>query len=71
MVVTRENNEIVIRIPESEVGLDVKELQALLDFIVYRQVVTKSTATQEEIDNLSREVNKSWWEENKTRFLSE
>jgi len=71
MVVTRENNEIVIRIPESEVGLDVKELQALLDFIVYRQIVTKSTATQEEIDNLSREVNKSWWEENKTRFLSE
>jgi len=71
MVITRENNEIVIRIPEFDSGVDVKELQVLLDFIVYRQIVTKSKATQEEIDDLSREVNKSWWEENKTRFLSE
>ena len=71
MVVTRENNEIVIRIPEAGSYLDIQELQQILDFIIYRQIVSKSKATQKEIDDLSRDINKSWWEENKRRFLSE
>jgi hypothetical protein len=27
------------------------------------------TAKQEDVDNLAREANKLWWEENKQRFL--
>lgn len=69
MIVTRENNEIVIRIPDTITDLD--GLQDLLDYLVYRSIVTKSTATEEQIDELSREVNSSWWAENKHRFLPE
>jgi hypothetical protein len=71
MTITRENDEIIIRIPESESDLDITELQGLLDYIIYRRIVSKSTATQEQIDELSREVNSSWWSENKHRFLPE
>ncbi len=66
MTITRENDEIIIRIPESESNLDINELQGLLDYIIYRGIVSKSIATQEQIDELSREVNRSWWSENKS-----
>lgn len=66
MTITRENDEIIIRIPESESNLDINELQGLLDYIIYRGIVSKSTATQEQIDELSKEVNRSWWSENKS-----
>ena len=71
MTITRENDEIIIRIPESESDLDLNELQDLLDYFIYRKIVSKSTATQKQIDELSREVNSSWWAENKHRFLPE
>lgn len=71
MTITRENDEIIIRIPESESDLDINELQGLLDYIIYRRIVSKSTATQEQIDDLSKEINRSWWSENKHLFLPE
>jgi hypothetical protein len=41
----------------------------MIRFIKYKQNVSKSKATQDEIDQLARDVNKQWWEENKHRFL--
>lgn len=69
MLITRENNEVIIRIPEQESSINVRELQALLDYIVYRRIVSKSKATQMQIDQLARDVNSSWWAANKDRFL--
>ena len=69
MLITRENNEVVIRIPEQESPINVRELQALLDYIVYRRIVSKSKATQPQIDQLARDVNSSWWTANKDQFL--
>lgn len=71
MVIERENNDIIIRISEGEGNLDIKELQEILDYIIYRRLVTKSKATQDQIDELAKEVNKAWWSENKDRFLSQ
>lgn len=71
MVIERENNDIIIRISDEEGNLDIKELQEILDYIIYRRLISKSKATQDQIDELAREVNKSWWSENKDRFLSQ
>ncbi len=45
-------------------------MQDLLDYIAYLVVSSKSTATQEAVDKLAREVNKNWWEKNKDKFLN-
>lgn len=60
------NDEIIIRLPKNT---DLEGVQRLLDFLMYKQVTEHSEATQEQIDALSSEVNKSWWEKNKNKFL--
>lgn len=66
MVLERTDNEIVIRLPK---GIDWGDLEAILKYIRYREIVSKSQATQEQIDQIASEMNKGWWEANKHRFL--
>ena len=44
------------------------DIQYLLDYFNFQQIVAKSKATQEQIDALTKEVKKGWWERNKHRF---
>ncbi|MEM6262464.1 MAG: hypothetical protein AAGI38_08155 [Bacteroidota bacterium] len=37
----------------------------------YKEIATNSKASQEDADQLAKEVNQSWWEQNKNRFLPE
>ncbi|MEK7257260.1 MAG: hypothetical protein AAB316_21075 [Bacteroidota bacterium] len=67
MTVQRTDNEFIIKIPTT---IGVQEMQDLLDYIAYLVVSSKSTATQEAVDKLAREVNKNWWEKNKDKFLN-
>lgn len=71
MVIARENNEIIIKIPDADQVIDVADLQYLIEFIRYRKIVSQSEAKQEDIDELAREVNSGWWTLNKKRFLEE
>jgi hypothetical protein len=68
MVIERTANEVIIRLPAS---INWEDLELMIRFIKYKQNVSNSKATQEEIDQLAREVNKQWWEENKHRFLKQ
>jgi len=68
MVIERTANEVIIRLPAS---INWEDLELMIRFIKYKQNVSNSKATQEEIDQLAREVNKQWWEENKQRFLKQ
>lgn len=65
MTIERRNSEIIITIPGN---VDTEGLQRLLNFLIYREATSQSKATQEQVDNLAKEVNKSWWKENKDRF---
>lgn len=69
MKVNKENDEIVIRINDSETNLSAEEWQSLLDYILYQQTVSKSKASQEQIDELAKDINSRWWQNNKERFL--
>ena len=66
MQVERINNEIVIRIPSD---MDTNRLQEILNLVRYGELTSKSTATQDEVDDLASEINKNWWAKNRGKFL--
>ena len=68
MVITRENNNLVIQIPDV---VDINEIQRFLNYLGYKENTSTSQATQEQVDDLAREINKNWWERNKHRFETE
>jgi hypothetical protein len=59
-------DELVIRIPEK---IDPDGLQNFIDYLKVKTITAKSSATSREIDKISKEINKSWWEKNKDRFV--
>ena len=65
MQIERTNNEIVIRVAA---GTDLVGLQRILDYLKFREIASKSKATQEQIDQLSKESKSSWWKKNKDSF---
>lgn len=65
MNIQRVDNQIVITLPAS---VNIDGLQRLIDFLLYKEATKDSKATQEKVDELSREANKLWWEKNKNRF---
>ncbi|MEM1321963.1 MAG: hypothetical protein AAGG75_17005, partial [Bacteroidota bacterium] len=64
----RQGGEIIIRIPDN---VDIQSLQRLIDYLKYNDVSSKSNATQDDVDQLSSQVNKNWWKENKGRLLNQ
>lgn len=66
MQIERTEKEILIRV---DANTDIIGLQRILDFIKYREMASKSKASQKEIDQLAKQSKYSWWEKNKSRFL--
>lgn len=66
MRIERDNNEIKFTIPANIVDID--EIQSFIDYIRFKEISSKSNASSSDADNLSNEINKSWWDKNKRRF---
>jgi hypothetical protein len=66
MQIENSDNKITITLPAS---IDKFGLQRLIDYLRYLEVTSKSKAKQSDIDKLADEVNSSWWEANKERFI--
>ena len=62
MVIQRTESQILITLPVS-VNLD--GLQRLINYLLYKEAVKDSKATQPQVDELARYANKPWWEEKK------
>ncbi len=59
MIVERTNNEILVRLsPQTNTS----DLQDLLDYLEYKELVSKSKANQNDIDELVKEINRSMME---------
>lgn len=56
MVLERTASEVIIRLPAN---INWEDLELMIRFIKYKQNVSKSKATQDEIDQLACDVNKS------------
>ncbi len=68
MTIQTTDNQIIITLPAS---IDLEGVQRLINYLLYKEATKESKAKQEDVDQLAREVNKQWWEENKQRFLPE
>lgn len=68
MTVSRVDGEIIIRL-SSEVQLE--EIQRFLNYLRYKEITSKSKASQDAVNQVAKEVNQNWWEQNKQRFLPE
>jgi len=66
MLIERTNKEVIIRLPAS---VDTTELQRLVDYLTYEEATANSKATQEQVDELAKDVKKGWWEANRRRLI--
>ncbi len=66
MQVERINNEILIRLSGST---DTIGLQRLLDFLKFKEITSKSKATEDQIDEIANASKSDWWSKNKERFM--
>ena len=66
MQIERTNKEILVRLSP---GTDLVGLQRILDYLKFREIASKSKASQKQIDELSSESKSSWWNKNKSRFV--
>jgi len=66
LIENADNNKITITLSKS---VDKFGLQRLIDYLKYLEATSKSNVKQSDIDNLADEVNSSWWEANKSRFI--
>ncbi|MFN3850857.1 MAG: hypothetical protein ACK4NY_15595 [Spirosomataceae bacterium] len=64
--VSRENETILISIPAS---INNTYIEQLLDYLRVKSIAAESQASDEEIVELANEINQTWWQTNKQRFI--
>ena len=57
MIIERTPDEIIIKIPSN---VDIEGLQDILDYLEYKEAISKSAARQGDVDQFVREVKKEW-----------
>ena len=62
MIVERQDNEILVRF---SAGLKTAKIQAILDYLRYEELTSKSIATENDINKLLKQVKKGRWERTK------
>ena len=62
MIVERQNNEILVRF---SAGIKTARIQAILDYLRYEELTSKSTASEYDVDELLKEVKKGRWDRTK------
>lgn len=68
MIIERTESEIIFRLP-LDIEYDIKLLQGVIDYFLYKEATKNSQATQEEVDSLVNEVKKGWWAQNRSRLV--
>lgn len=66
MLVERTNKEIIIRLPAS---VDIGDLQDFINYARYKEITSKFSVKQSEVDKLAKDIKKSWWTQNRNRFV--
>ncbi|GAB3981701.1 hypothetical protein GCM10028806_51860 [Spirosoma terrae] len=66
MVITRDNNKIIIQAVSS---INMDAVQRLIDYINVLEITANNQGTEEQAAALADEIDRNWWAENKKRFL--
>ena len=67
MVIERQNDEIIIRLPAHV--FNIRETQRLLDYFRFAESNAMNRGTAAQAAELAREIDANWWAKNKHRFL--
>jgi len=67
MLIERTNTEVIIRIPAS---VNTDDLQAMLNYVRYKEIVSKFKVSQKKVDALAKQAQKDWWKKNRKRLIS-
>lgn len=59
-------NQIILTLPSY---FDSFGLQRIINYAKYLEATAKTKATQADVDKLADEVNMTWWENNRSRFI--
>jgi len=66
MVVERTDQGILIK---TDAAVNVKMVQQIIDYCTALEINARAQGTQDDAEELAREVNINWWSENKHRFV--
>ncbi len=66
MKIERTAEEIIIRISSS---MNIDDIQQLIDYLTYKQIVSKSQATQKDVDLLVASVKQGRWSQRRNTFI--
>ena len=66
MKIERTAEEIIIRISSS---MNIDDIQQLIDYLTYKQIVSKSQATQKDVDLLVATVKQGRWSQRRNTFI--
>ena len=66
MTVERTNDEVIVRL---SAAINVEELQRVLNYLTYKEVTATSEATQEEADQLARDLKEGQWAASRKRIV--
>ena len=66
MKIERTAEEIIIRISSS---MNIDDIQQLIDYLTYKQIVSKSQATQKDVDLLVASVKRGRWSQRRNTFI--
>jgi len=69
MKITNTKDELLISIPKGL--MDISEVQRFIDLIRYKTIISKSQATEEQIEEVTNEINESLGQFNKRSKISE
>ena len=67
MIIENKNDEIIIRI---SAHVNLEDIQKSLDFIRYKEILSKNEGTQSDADDLANKINSDWWKKNKSKYIS-
>jgi hypothetical protein len=66
MIIERTNKEVIIRLQPT---VELEELQELANFFRYKEITSNYKTPQTVVDELSSEINKNWYQNNRGRLL--
>jgi len=68
MKITNTKNELLISIPKGL--MDISEIQRFIDLIRYKTIISKSQATEEQIEEVTNDINENLAQFNKRNRAS-
>lgn len=66
MIIQRTKDEVIIRLKST---VDTEELQELANYFRYKEISSNYKTSQDEVDQLASEINKTWYKANRDRLL--